>query len=205
MEGPGGYQLFGRTIQMWNRWRTTDCFEEGKPWLLRFFDQIRFFPVSGEELLEARAAFPHGAYPLRIEKGRFTLAEHERFLAANAAEITRAKRRQQSAFETERQRWRDFGLDSYIADDPGTAGVEGGEIFPDDITPVHAPSGASVWKIAVGPGDAVVEGQTLIIVETMKMEIQVTAPISGILRELRCQPGHTVKPGQILATIGAGA
>src|SRR6201999_2917614 len=72
MEGPGGYQLFGRTIQMWNRWRATDCFEEGKPWLLRFFDKIRFFPVSAKELLEARAAFPHGLYPLRIEDGEFT-------------------------------------------------------------------------------------------------------------------------------------
>lgn len=55
MEGPGGYQLVGRTIQMWNRWRSTDAFEPGKPWLLRFFDRIRFFPVSGEELLEARS------------------------------------------------------------------------------------------------------------------------------------------------------
>ena len=53
MEGPGGYQLFGRTIQMWNTWRTTSVFEPGHPWLLRFFDQIRFFPVTGEALLDA--------------------------------------------------------------------------------------------------------------------------------------------------------
>src|SRR6201994_3019822 len=48
MEGPGGYQFVGRTVQPWNRWRKTDCFD--KPWLLRFFDQIRFYPVSGDEL-----------------------------------------------------------------------------------------------------------------------------------------------------------
>src|SRR5260370_39160636 len=113
MEGPGGYQLVGRTIQMWNRWRQTDCFE--KPWLLRFFDQIRFFPVSGEELIEARAAFSHGRYPLRIEEGRFTLSEHEQFLVANAKEIASFKSRQQSAFEAERHRWRDQGLDAYVA------------------------------------------------------------------------------------------
>ena len=118
-------------------------------------------------------------------------------------EIASAKERQQSAFELERQRWRDFGLDSYVADDPGVAGLEGGENFPDDITPVHAPSGASIWKIAAVPGDAVAKGQTLIIVEAMKMEIQITAPIAGILRELRCQPGNTVKPGQVLALIGS--
>ena len=37
MEGPGGYQFVGRTIQMWNRWRHTADFSE--PWLLRHFDQ----------------------------------------------------------------------------------------------------------------------------------------------------------------------
>ena len=110
MEGPGGYQLFGRTIQMWNRWRTTECFE--KPWLLRFFDRVRFYPVSSEELLEARDAFPHGRYPLRIEPGRFTLAEHRRYLDANAKEISAFKTTQQQAFETERLRWKELGLDS---------------------------------------------------------------------------------------------
>ncbi len=68
MEGPGGYQLFGRTIQIWNTWRTTKVFEPGHPWLLRFFDKIRFFPVSAEELLEARAAFPHGAYDIKSSR-----------------------------------------------------------------------------------------------------------------------------------------
>ena len=47
MEGPGGYQLFGRTCQMWNTYRVTDAFEPGKPWLLRFFDQIKFYPRLG--------------------------------------------------------------------------------------------------------------------------------------------------------------
>ena len=42
MEGPGGYQFVGRTVQVWNTHRSTREFEPGKPWLLRFFDQIRF-------------------------------------------------------------------------------------------------------------------------------------------------------------------
>jgi urea carboxylase len=50
MEGPGGYQFVGRTVQMWNRHRTTREFEAGKPWLLRFFDEIRFYEVSEAEL-----------------------------------------------------------------------------------------------------------------------------------------------------------
>src|SRR5215469_7177685 len=53
MEGPGGYQLFGRTIQVWNSYR-----QDAQPWLLRFFDQIRFFPVTHSELTEWRRDFP---------------------------------------------------------------------------------------------------------------------------------------------------
>jgi urea carboxylase len=201
MEGPGGYQLVGRTIQMWNRWRATDVFEPGKPWLLRFFDRIRFFAVTGEELLEARAAFPHGLYPLRIEEGRFTLAEHERFVAQNADSIARFKAHQQRAFEAERRHWREQGLDSYIADDAGNADVLVEDV-PAGMTPVHAPTAASIWKIEVGIGARVVAGQTMMIVESMKMEIAIPAPASGVVRELRCQPGRAVKQGQILALIG---
>ncbi len=40
MEGPGGYQFVGRTVQMWNTWRTTKEFAAGTPWLLRFFDHL---------------------------------------------------------------------------------------------------------------------------------------------------------------------
>src|SRR4051794_34326743 len=60
MEGPGGYQFVGRTCQMWNRWRQTDDFTEGRPWLLRFFDQIRFFPMGEAELLDFREDFLRG-------------------------------------------------------------------------------------------------------------------------------------------------
>ena len=103
MEGPGGYQFVGRTLQMWNRWRKTAEFEQ--PWLLRFFDQIRFFPVSEAELLEIREDFPHGRYPLRIEPTTFKLADYNRFLADNQADIAAFKARQQAAFEAERERW----------------------------------------------------------------------------------------------------
>ncbi len=84
MEGPGGYQLFGRTIQVWNTWRQTPAFAASKPWLLDFFDQIRFFPVSHDELMEARAAFPHGAYPVKIEETKLSYADYAADLARNA-------------------------------------------------------------------------------------------------------------------------
>src|SRR6185436_11255103 len=86
MEGPGGYQFVGRTVQMWNTWKSTAEFEPGTPWLLRFFDQIRFYPVSAQELLDARDSFPRGRYPLRIESTSFDLAEYRQFLDSIRAE-----------------------------------------------------------------------------------------------------------------------
>ena len=60
MEGPGGYQLVGRTVQMWNRYRVTREFRPGRPWLLEFFDQLRFHPVSEQELARLRSDLPLG-------------------------------------------------------------------------------------------------------------------------------------------------
>lgn len=76
---------------MWNRWRDARHgaleFEAGKPWLLRFFDQVRFYPVSEAELLRIRRDFPAGRYRLRIEPGRFSLAEYRSFLVREAQSI----------------------------------------------------------------------------------------------------------------------
>ena len=50
----------------------------------------------------------------------------------------------------------------------------------------------------VEPGSEVSAGETLIIVESMKMEIAVTAPSSGLVREVRCAEGRSVQLGQAL-------
>jgi urea carboxylase len=41
MESPGGYQLVGRTLPIWNTWGRTPPFTPATPWLLRIFDQVR--------------------------------------------------------------------------------------------------------------------------------------------------------------------
>jgi urea carboxylase len=109
MEGPGGYQFVGRTVQMYNPFKTTREFQRDTPWLLRFFDQIRFYPVSAPELLELREAFPHGAAGLRIEPGVFRLREVETFLSREQDSIAAFKAQQRAAFEAERRRWVESG------------------------------------------------------------------------------------------------
>jgi urea carboxylase len=130
------------------------------------------------------------------------LREHEKFLAANAEEIVRFKSRQQGAFDAERQRWRDLGLDSHVADADTGAAPMVEETWPEGTNPAHAATTGTVWKVEVSVGEPVIAGQTLIVIESMKMEIAITAPVSGALRELRCQVGQAVRAGQIIALIG---
>jgi urea carboxylase len=199
MEGPGGYQLFGRTIQVWNTWRTTPVFEPGHPWLLRFFDEIRFFPVSAEELLEARDAFPHGAYPLKIEQSEFSYADYARGLVSNRDSIAAFKQRQQTAFEAERQRWKELRIDD-VTDDLDNAEPAAADV-PDGSTGVFSEVPGNVWKVLVAEGAHVTAGEALAIIESMKMEISVHAPVAGRVSSIRIKPGQTLRTGDLVALI----
>jgi urea carboxylase len=197
MEGPGGYQFVGRTLQVYNRFRSTAKFEPGKPWLLRFFDQIRFHPVSAEELLEQREAFPYGKVDIRIDEGTFKLRDYERFLSENQASITGVKAQQQAAFEAERQRWVDSGQLSFSTEARGPGGATGEAAeLPDGTEAVESHVPGSVWKLEVTAGQRVKRGQTLLVVESMKMEIVVEAPNDGLVVELLVGEGQAVAPGQ---------
>ncbi|MBM4476644.1 5-oxoprolinase/urea amidolyase family protein [Rhodococcus hoagii] len=113
MEGPGGYQFVGRTTQVWNHRhpQSSGPFEDGTPWLLRFFDRIFWYPVEPDELLDLRAdlAAGRGVGGIEIADGRFSLAEHEQFLTDNADSIAAFRASQAVAFAEERRRWADAG------------------------------------------------------------------------------------------------
>ena len=108
MEGPGGYQFVGRTTQVWNRFRRAGLFAE-QPWALRFFDQIEWYPVSAEELLDLRAETEAGRGHVDVADGWFDYGSYSRFLSANAASITAFRARQSAAFAAEKGRWRASG------------------------------------------------------------------------------------------------
>ena len=59
----------------------------------------------------------------------------------------------------------------------------------------------SVWKVEVAVGDRVGEGDVLMILESMKMEIPVEAPCAGVVAELRVGPEDPVDEGQIVAVL----
>ncbi|MGB1141889.1 MAG: carboxyltransferase domain-containing protein, partial [Halioglobus sp.] len=197
MEGPGGYQFVGRTLQMWNRYRCTTEFEQ--PWLLRFFDQIRFYEVSSEELLQIRRDFPQGRYPLRIEEGSFSLSDYQALLTAQAAEIDAFTVRRQGAFEEELAHWHATGQFNFEA--PETAAAEDVVDWPEDSIVADSPVSGSVWQTEVEVGQQVEAGECLMVLESMKMEIPVLAHSAGTVTHVLLGSGQRVDAGQALVVM----
>ncbi|MBR8303873.1 urea carboxylase [Burkholderia dolosa] len=208
MEGPGGYQFVGRTVQMWNRHRTTRAFEPGKPWLLRFFDEIRFYEVDDAELVALRADFIAGRAALKIEESVFDLGAYNRFLHDEAESIAAFKATQQAAFDAERERWRAAGHADYVGEaaaGEAGAGAAAGDTLTGAQRGIAADVSGSVWRVLVEPGARVTEGQVVAILESMKMEVSVVAMEDGVIETVDCVPGAAVVAGQRLMVMKAGA
>jgi urea carboxylase len=200
MEGPGGYQLFGRTAQIWNTYRSTREFEPGKPWLLRFFDQVKFYPVSAKELLDFRQKFLHGQVQLDIEEGVFSFPQYRKFLQDNEPSIAKFRSQQQKAFAEERERWAADGSGAVAAEVEVEAATD--ELTaPSNGQLIASPITGNVWAVPVKEGDHVTAGQKVVVVEAMKMEVGVEAPFAGVIKKLVAVPGKLVNAGQPLAVI----
>jgi urea carboxylase len=201
MEGPGGYQLVGRTVQVWNTYRTTRTFVAGVPWSLRFFDQIRFYPVSKEELQELRRDILHGAFELKVEEADFNLIRYQAFLDSIQPEVASFKAGQSQAFSEERERWRLNGQLEVagLPDLPDIGALE--HEVPEGSEAVCAPMTAGVFQIAVEPGQRVEAGQKLVVLDAMKIELVIAAPTAGVIEKILCQSGQMVNAGQQLAIL----
>ena len=66
---------------------------------------------------------------------------------------------------------------------------------------VQAEMVANVWKVVVEAGQQVGEGDALVILESMKMEIPVESPLSGTVKEVRVQEGGVVQEGDVIAVV----
>lgn len=205
IEGPGGYQFVGRTVQVWSRYRIGGGFTPGAPWLLRFFDRIRWYPVAAEELLDLRTELAAGRHEIEIEPGTFTLADHRAFEAREEQSIAAFRERQAAAFATERAAWSRSGeLDTEsLADSPPPSGVpEPSAELPPGAQLVQSPLSASVWQVDVSAGEAVSRGQRLVTLEAMKMETAIEAPIDGHVLEVLVGSGDQVLAGAGLVVVG---
>lgn len=205
MEGPGGYQFVGRTTQVWSPWQQRGAFEPGSPWLLRFFDRIKWYPVDADELLELRADITSGRFVPRIEEGTFSLAEYQTFLAEHAESITEFRTCQQTAFAAERDAWEEAGEFARAESVSAPAAAPADIAVPAGGRLIEAEFAASVWQLNVEPGDVVTAGQPLLALEAMKMESRVHAPAAGVVAEILARPGDQVEAGTALLVLAPPA
>jgi urea carboxylase len=195
MEGPGGYQFVGRTIQVWNLLRETEYFSQAKPWLLKFFDQLRFYPCTAEELLQYRENFLRGHFKLKIEETSFNLGDYKTYLQSIRKSAEEFKSHQEAAFQAERRRWEEQGLSHFVSESETVPPNEAVAV-PDDCIPVCAVMPGSVWKIMVQESQHVQKDETLAVLESMKMEFSLLSPADGRVCRINIKEGQLVNAGQ---------
>jgi biotin carboxyl carrier protein len=79
--------------------------------------------------------------------------------------------------------------------------ARGGSVAVDEF---HAEMVSSVWKVLVEPGTQVAAGDTLVILESMKMEIPVLTETAGTVQEMHVVEGEVLQDGDLIATVVAG-
>jgi urea carboxylase len=184
---------------MWNRHRQTREFV--KPWLLRFFDQIRFYEVTAEELQKIRRDFPRGRYPLKIEEAHFCLADYRDFLTREQSSIDAFTSRRNVAFTEELHRWVESGQMQFDTAEAVADAAEVTALDEDCQLLVESPVAGNIWQLLVKPGDNVVAGDTLCVLESMKMEIEISAAEAGTVVKVLRQEGQPVAAGQALMVL----
>ncbi|GAB7366622.1 hypothetical protein MBLNU230_g8607t1 [Neophaeotheca triangularis] len=209
-DSPGGYMYLARTIPCFDYLGYRRHFSPEQPWLFNDFDLLQFYEVSEEEFKAKLALFDAGVYDFDFEETEFDMAEHNRFLEQVADEVREIRGRQRTAqaemIEAEKAslaQWREEKARSRV--DEGTVEALLGD---PGIQPVSAPVDANVWKILVEAGQDVKAGQTLAVLEAMKLEINVDLPkgLKGTAKveKILVTPGETVKAGEKIILIWDG-
>jgi len=70
------------------------------------------------------------------------------------------------------------------------------------VSDILAPMGGKVIDVKVKVGDAVNEGDEVVIIEAMKMELPISAEASGTVKEVKCKKGDTVEADGVLIVLG---
>ena len=85
---------------------------------------------------------------------------------------------------------------------PAPAPAAAAAPVPAGAETVKAPMPGKILSVAVSAGQAVKKGETLLILEAMKMQNEMASPVAGVVKSINVSVGESVKPGQIMAIIG---
>lgn len=203
IEAPGGYMLLARTIEAWDTFGTKPGYTKARPWLYEPFDVVHWHEVSVKEYDSLMTLYRAGKYEFDIRPSEFNVAEAVALTStsSNSYEITDYKERQaegtKKMLEIENQLYGEW-MTAKEEDEKNEAErlkelAEGGPTIT-----IDSPIDANVWKVLVEPGQVLEEGQTVAILEAMKMEINVACSEEAKgtkVEAIAAKPGSVVAPG----------
>ena len=136
-----------------------------------------------------------------LRKSEFgpAVGAYNSFLQSEADSIQRFKQHQQASFDAERERWAAAGQDLVSVEE--VAAVNEDTVLGEGEHAISSSVPGSLWQLPVQIGERVSAGDTVAVIESMKMEIPVQAHVSGEVIRLLCEPGTSLAPGQVLLVI----
>eukprot|EP00457_Paulinella_chromatophora_P000627 gb/GEZN01000627.1/.p1 GENE.gb/GEZN01000627.1/~~gb/GEZN01000627.1/.p1 ORF type:complete len:1280 (+),score=245.54 gb/GEZN01000627.1/:59-3898(+) len=211
LASPGGYQLVGRSLPIWNMFTWNKAYEAGKPWLLRMFDQVRFYKVSDDELEEELEAFRHGIWDIKIQQEQFSAQKYNAMMAdpkiIQETKAFRARQAKASAIEARaEQEYRAKMMAKEAAGHVHVPHIQGVDLdkYEHDYNKyevIHAEFTCTIWKTKATEGQQVQEGAAVMVLEAMKMEHVVEAATKGKVLHVLAEEGDYVTKGQPLFVI----
>ncbi|KAJ4258395.1 hypothetical protein NW757_002961 [Fusarium falciforme] len=203
---PGGYQLMGRTLGAWDTAGNRPGFSATRPWLFNHLDLVKFYEVSEEEYDQIERDFEFGRYVFDVTETTLDMDEYiAKFDAANHDPDYQAWRSRQSVAAKEMGELEQKLFEEWTAA-KASANNNAGDEDDDDpskTVKIESPVDASVWKVLVEPGDVLEKGQTVAVLEAMKMEINLVAgenEAGAVVVKIKQRPGTVVSPGTTVVT-----
>ncbi|TEA13196.1 putative urea carboxylase [Colletotrichum sidae] len=202
---PGGYVPIARSIPVWDTFSLRKGFAEGRPWLCEPFDLVEFYDVNLEEFSRIEKAFQSGTWEPSIENAVFDGAlelvkEAEIEASPEGKEFVKKQEIAADAMGCrEQQLYAEWKAETSTDDEvsgPVELQVGGLEVI--------SPHQGKVWKSLVKAGDKVSAGQTVAILESMKMEIPIVAGSKHdgfLVKVIAAKEGALVYPGDVIVVL----
>jgi urea carboxylase len=200
---PGGYQLMGRTLGGWDSTGNRPGFSPQKPWLFNHLDLVSFYEVTEQEYDKMERDFEAGQYTFDISETAIDMDQYiAKFDSAEKDPEYQAWRERQSKAADELAELEQRLFDEWTISKQSSGGAdEDGDIDSDEIAVIESPVNANVWKVLVKPGDILEAGQTVAVLEAMKMEINLVVGEDQVGTEVvkvAQPPGSVVSPGTVV-------
>ncbi|KAK8205928.1 urea carboxylase [Phyllosticta capitalensis] len=188
MDSPGGYQLVGRTVPIWDDVLASAASQNAQPWLFRLFDRISFYTIPEAEL---DSAIAQGKVKdlIKIEEGSLDLHAYEAWLEQNKDDIEAARAARSEAIRS--VPFMEELLQPYRPPETERRLVEEEEVAG---TKVKSQMPGRCWKCEVNVGDEVETGDALVWIESNKMEIKIASPVKGRVVKMLVGEGDVVGP-----------